>query len=497
MDGPEQILERCTTSPASYRISGSDVSLFCKSPFSLFCKNFVDYSERDPPDFAQALLTDYGHSHEDKLMRERYPGRNRPKGGARPRPAGRRRRGRGDPARGDGARIRGFERTLQTMREGAESLLEPQLCFLSGGMHGSPDVLERRPGESDFGDYYYIIKEIKSARKIKRKHVMQAAFYNMMLGEIQGHFPDEFYLLNAAGEEVPFKYDEYRSDITDIINEIVRIKGGRMPPALYGRGIFPWSEYCDRVAAKNDDLSLITGMDDDTRQRLLDGGISTVSALALADAAKLKKSGINSAALSRHVARASALAAGEAVGLGGAAPVPAGASPAFLKLDEGLNGEPYMLGILAGAGEGAQYTSFVSAGPGREAEMLSEFLRHAEEMRHYLIYHWGSGGRAPLARLAQDGSVRVPPMEDLQETAAHTVVFPTYRDKLKLVAEQVGFRWTDPEAEWGKGVLMYNRYLQEGCRDCLEYIKEYNRDNCAAVAAIWNWMAKHRYLKPV
>ena len=234
-----------------------------------------------------------------------------------------------------GARVQSFGKTLQLMRTGADNLLEPQLCFFPLGLHGSPDILERRDGESNLGSYHYVVKEIKSSRKIRRKHVMQAAFYNMMLGEIQGHAPEEFYLLNAAGEDAAYSYADYKEEIAGVLSGVADVKGGEMPPVAYGRGVFPWSNYCDRMAVQRDDLSLITGMDGDRRSKLELHGIGTVAALLEADVSGLAEAGIRQEEARTYVARAAALKTDEAARLG---PQHPGSGYAHHNLPEGGGG---------------------------------------------------------------------------------------------------------------------------------------------------------------
>ena len=500
----DSILERCTGPGSPYRISGSDVSLFLESPFSLYCKHFADRSERDPPDASQDLFAEHGHSHEVRIMRELYPSEAPTEESAQspPRREGRppRRRGRRSrpwvsprehAARLDKSRVREFEKTLNMMRQGAETLLEPQLCFFPRGMHGSPDILERHDGESLLGGHYYIVKEIKSSRKIRRKHVMQAAFYNVMLGEIQGRLPERFHLLNAGGEDMPYEHEKYAETIQEVISGVAQIMEGQMPPVWYGRGIFPWSEYSDKMAVQKDDLSLISGMDRESKRALEENGIGTVAALLEAGAAALVGLGVQPGDAARYAARAGAIKSGNPAQLGQPLPVPNADADVFLRVEEAMSGEVYMIGVLARSGNERRHHTFVSEGPDGEARILGEFLDVVGGLGRCATYYWGSG-EAVISRLAgkhRDGALPEMSMTDLQQLAAQVVAFPTYRDKLKMVAEWVGFGWRDPDADWGRAVTAYRKYARDPARrDCLEYIVEYTEDNCSAVERVWDWL---------
>lgn len=509
LEGTDTMLARCTGRGASYRISGSDISLFMQSPFSLYCKHFVDRSEMDPPDASQHLFADHGRNHETRIMRELYPEQAPPEPEqphetrgkkawlAPARRSGARRR-RISPeehaARLDKSRIHEFKKTLNTMFQGEPALMEPQLCFFPRGMHGSPDVLERHDGESFLGDYHYVVKEIKSSKKIKRKHVMQAAFYNVMLGEIQGRLPDSFYLLNADGKNIQYEHAEFIESIDGIISGITEIKNGQVPNVLYGRGVFPWSNYADKVAIEKDDLSLIPSILSQHRDLLLAAHICTVSDLQDSKESALIDMGIRPQDASTYVARATAVKSGRPTPLGTVRVSRPGAE-VFLRVEEAMHGEVYMIGALVRTDGTRNHHYFVSDADG-EAGMLAGFLNMLDIIGEYTVYYWGSGDAAIsrlVAKYREDDTAI--PMTDLQQMAARLVAFPTYRNQLRMIAEWMGYVWQDPDADWGRGVMAYSAYMRDKDRqDCLGYIIQYSKDNCAAVEAVHDWLLEHHYI---
>lgn len=381
------------------------------------------------------------------------------------------------------------------MLDGVETLLEPQLCYLPRGMHGSPDILERREGDSALGGFHYIVKEIKSSKRIRRKHILQAAFYNTMMGHIQQYTPKEFYLLNVAGEESEYQHEEYADEISCIMSEVTSIMDGQMPRVSYGRGIFPWSVYSDKMAVENDDLSLVSGMESQDRRRLESVGLTTVSALA--DAGVVP--GMTQARRHVLIGRARSLKTGRAIRLEPPACVPDTTTNVFLRLEEGLNSEVYMTGVLVVSTDDIQYVSFTHD-DGIDA-MLKGVTRHLRDLPEHTTYYWGSGGDTPIRVLArhcnQESSDVDMPMMDLQTLSSSILAFPTYRMKLKLVAEWTGFEWTDPQSDWGSAYAMYQQYAAGVARQkCLKYIRTYNHDNCLAIRAVWQWMIRAGHLVP-
>ena len=270
-------------------------------------------------------------------------------------------------------------------------------------MHGSPDILERRDGESFLGGHHYVVKEIKSSKRIRRKHIMQAAFYNVMLAHIQGRLPEQFYLLNADGEAAEYDHARYAREIEDVVAGVARIMEGNVPQVWYGGGIFPWSDYSDKVAIQSDDLSLISGMDRNTRQMLKEMGIGTVDALLEAGAGALKKAGVPSADAAVYTTRAGAIKSGNPVRRGPTHTIRRAETDVFLRVEEAMSGEVYMIGALTRCGDTRRHNTFVSAGPRRRGTHTGRIFgggRESGPVRYILLGirrggHLAAGQEAP------------------------------------------------------------------------------------------------------
>ena len=87
--------------------------------------------------------------------------------------------------------VRGVEETLRLMRMGTPLIYQGWLEQRIDDViyRGRPDLLERRPGSSNFGDWVYVPIDVKSSSEIKTSHREQLAFYSMVLSSIQGYFP--------------------------------------------------------------------------------------------------------------------------------------------------------------------------------------------------------------------------------------------------------------------------------------------------------------------
>ncbi len=169
----------------------------------------------------------------------------------------------------------GFRQGLDAMAAGTKMISNPPVISLPNGMFGMPDVLERRRGKSEFGNHYYVIKEIKSVR-LKRGHVLQAAFYNRLLGAIQGVTPDVFYVIDGDKKEHPFSYDQWVGRLEFSLGQIMDIMDGKMPDPAYGKGSHPWLRYGNKLAIKHGSLSLISGVGKQRAGMLQEAGFNTI-----------------------------------------------------------------------------------------------------------------------------------------------------------------------------------------------------------------------------
>ena len=68
----------------------------------------------------------------------------------------------------------GFEATVKRMEDGSNII--SQGVLIDGDLLGRPDLLEKRPGKSEFGDYIYVPADIKSGHSVKPEYIMQVSF---------------------------------------------------------------------------------------------------------------------------------------------------------------------------------------------------------------------------------------------------------------------------------------------------------------------------------
>ena len=251
--------------------------------------------------------------------------------------------------------------------------------FMAITMHGYPDMLEKRDGESVFGKHHYVVREIKVAKNIKEPHLLQAAFYALMLGPIQRRPPENFLVTNGEQDTTQYPYKEYEDLLLESIRQANRIRGGWMPPAVYDNGVPPWSNYCNEIAVRNEDVSLIPGIGAGRRVGMIGAGFDTVRNVASSSAAELRRvKGVEKKRAVGYLESARAISSGECVRKAGPIDLPERSTEIFLDLEgldavfDGTLGD-YLIGALVRTNGTETHHPFVAEGK-REDAMLKSFL---------------------------------------------------------------------------------------------------------------------------
>ena len=197
------------------------------------------------------------------------------------------------------------------MVSGTDVLHGAPIYYLPEGVYGIADILEKSNTESSiFGNYHYTIKEVKLAKNIQEKHLLQGAFYNYLIGKIQGVTPKTFAMINGDGEESLHEYSDYDSLLFDSIHGARKIlQGGSISPT-HGSCDNPWTSYCNKKAVETNDISLVAGIKGKIKNKLTDNKFNTVEDLASANMEDLMEiKGIGNKTAKKYVTTAKAIQA--------------------------------------------------------------------------------------------------------------------------------------------------------------------------------------------
>ena len=490
------LFEKCMNKETGHVIVATDVGSYSVSPFALYCKHFVDDKEQDPADPYMARLAEHGDQHEHEVHVRQYP--------------------EAKPVEFETTED-GFRYGISGMAAGTETLLGCPLFFLPMGIRGNPDVLQKVDGKSDLGPYHYVVKEIKLAKNLKKSHILQAACYNLMIGKIQGHVPETFYLINMDQEEFGFKFSDYEDELMSAIGGINAILDGSVPSPIYGSCPYPWKTYGNKKAMESRDISLVSGIGPEKRKALEGRGLTTIDDLAgcgIPDLTAMK--GIGNKTATGYIISAKSMVSGKPIRkTQDRLVLPNAKTEIFLDL-EGLdmlnaisgNGQEkpqtdYLIGVLVRSNGNERYIGFVAHDAGGEEKMLLEFLDFVKEQKDYAIYHWHHYERTHLSKMMElygieegvrDLVLSESVMFDLHRISTALYAFPVPGTSIKTIAKWMGFEWKH-QGDVGamSSIILYQQYVsdQKSNKDKLDMVLDYNRDDCKATAIIKDWLVRH------
>lgn len=487
----DKLFETCMHQETTHRLKATDISTYIKSPFQLYCNKFADSKERDQlPDQYLKSLAVAGVKHEEDINSEQFP---------------------------DAISVKydtpeeGFMMAIDAMTKGVPAFLGASLFYLPNGMYGDVDQLVRVKGKSIFGSHHYIIKEIKIARNIKKQHILQAAFYNHIIGKIQGYTPDTFYILNMDNKEQGFAFSEYKEELFQTIQKINDILEGNAPSPTFGSCSYPWNDYCNKMALESKDISLIGGISLKKKESLASHGIKNLEdILNLNESQLMEIRGIGSKTAQKYLWHAKSLSENKLLRKSKPIPLPMRSTEIFLDL-EGLDiitteildnaQTDYLIGVLVRSGDDEKYISFVAEDHNKEEEMLNEFLDFIKKQKDYVIYHWHHYEKTHLAKMME--KYRTPQKDrdlvladdvlfDLHPITTKQFAFPIPSTSIKAIAKWMGFSWKHQDVGAMNSIELYLQYVRESDEVSLNLILDYNKDDCEATMIIKDWLIKQK-----
>lgn len=459
---------------------------FTESPINVWCDYHADANNKDPITEFQELMFSYGKEHHNFVNETLFANAvNLP----------------------FTSEADGFMQVLELMNEEAEGILDMPLICKDLDISGRPDIIRKVLDKSSvFGSHSYEIIEIKSAKNIKTSHILQAAIYNRMIGEIQEFTPPIFYVINADLEEFPYYAEEWDEQLDETIQQLINvINGEKIAPTLRGAR-WPWESYVNTLAIDANDASLIPGIKSKRREQLVDAGYKTVNEIAKAtteDLADIK--GIGDSTAYKMIACAQALSSKSIISK---QPVPEftrAGTEVFIDLEgsnlyqseSGAAMVNYLIGTVVRTHNSAdEFISFFADSPNQEADNTKSFFEWASSLENPVFYHWHSYEKTQLQSMGEGFNIDNESVQfvldrliDLRPIILKAYAFPIYKEGLKEIAKYLGFSWILDDVDAMGSIALFTKFVESEGKDIESKTKilTYNEDDCQATKFIFDW----------
>ena len=465
-------------------ISASDVARYVSSDFAFYCDLFAPESERDEDADSLAARRARGIAHEEEMI----------KYATTPVPYT--------------TFEEGFHLTVDMMTDGIPAMYNAPLISKPVGMVGKPDQLLKVDGvQSIFGNYCYRVVEVKSHFNLRREHMVQAAFYNRLLGLIQEIMPETFTMLDGKGNEIILKAALSEYFLDKAIGGTRNVLSGYMPAPVYRQTAPPWGSFGDKIAQA--DLTRLYQVGYPRRQALVEGGYYTIDDVASADEtdiARLLKLKIPMTEC--VVAHAKAIRDDMPIVV---RPVqlPSATAEIFLDMEhmnEGVFRLPdswngflnYLTGVVVKSGMTQRYIPFFADAPNDEEECWRKFCDLLESCEDLAVYYWSTSAEKVYMRKLLDRYGASPSAEQIMANAidlftmfTSSIAIPSESYRLKDIAKYLGFHWNLPGHDGLWAMLKYIEYTGSHDAEIRNEILTYNEDDCRALMHIKDWLVEN------
>jgi predicted RecB family nuclease len=388
-----------------------------------------------------------------------------------------------------------FPHDLDTSR--CRFMLDCRVCAQE--MQSDLHAVERvaAPGPANQSPYMPI--RCVPREKITTQDKLLLAFDALVLGTVLGEAPRFGKLIHGCEQatatvEVAGWMDRAKT----VVSKIAAQQANPTPPPLM---LNPHCAACDftarcrQIAVEKDELSLLANMTAKERQQQHAKGIFSVTQLSYTFRARRKpKRFAAKPAQYSHALRALALREGK-IHIAGRPALPIRGTPVYLDV-EGLPDRDfyYLIGLRIKSGDAYVHHAFWANELSEEQEIWAAFLETLATIDNPQLIHYGSYETTFLKRMQARYREAVGNPAFLDQLIAESInvlsviyaqiYFPTYSNRLKEIAQYLGFQWSESDAS-GLHTLMWRSQWESSKASCLKQkLVTYNAEDCEALERV-------------
>ncbi|GLW90600.1 TM0106 family RecB-like putative nuclease [Actinokineospora globicatena] len=389
-----------------------------------------------------------------------------------------------------------------------------------GGMTGRADFLVR--GD----DGRYEVYDTKLARHARPAAVIQVVAYADALARAGHPAGPETHLLLGDGSRASFRVDEFLPLLRRLQQRLLA-REPHLPDRLWGDerpacSGCPYAEHCAAGRAADRDLALVAGMRSDQRRKLVDGGLTTIDALAAASPedrpttlSLASYTALRAQAAIQVRQDATGEVAYEVVDPDALATIPP-PSPGDVFFD--MEGDPYAIGgtgleYLFGAVADDTFTPFWAHTRAAERRAFERFVDFATarlaEHPDAHVYHYAPYESSALKRLAALHGTREDAVDRLLRHGSLIDLYAVVRKALRVSQRTYSIKALEPlympEAREGEvktavsSIEAYEDYLTlttagetERAAEILQGIADYNEYDCVSTQRLFEFLHQVR-----
>jgi len=427
-----------------------------------------------------------------------------------------------------------FAATVDAMEHGVPLIY--QAALTTGAWLGYADFLVRVEDGCPRWAWSYEPWDAKLARSPRPEHVLQIALYGDLLGTVQGRAAHQGALMLGTGElETPYKVESFP---LDEVRYYVRRSARRLETfaADLPKGLTPepcgycgkcaWSDACEARWEEADHLCRVADISKRQTRRLTEAGVSTLTALASLDGARI--TGIAPETLVRLVQQSRLQKQTTTSGSGAyeiLAPQPGLGFDKLPLADAGdlffdFEGDPmhpggleYLCGVLWQATADEEESESVPRRPDLRfrafwahdrvqekhafAELMAFLMARLARSPGAHLYHYAHYEKTALRRLASMHATAETAVDEILRTNRMVDLYRVVRESVRVGEPSYSIKdlerfympaRTTAVASGGDSLVIYDRFRETGENSLLNDLRDYNRDDCLSTFLLRDWL---------
>jgi len=477
-----------TSSPAPTRVTAQDFYDHDKCPHRVYLKRFGDPEEKLPHSDFLNMLFENALAHEHDVVEGLAC----------------------DMPTGATLQDRALS-TLELMRSGVERIYQGVL--LETNESGIPDLLEKVPGKSNLGDYFYTPVDIKSGSgyadpakgTLRPDYGMQLYHYALLLEAAQGTFPPVGEILNRDRQRVAYPLGQFRSAYQQALADIRLLVAGSKyeEPALSAEcGACQWWAHCEKALVAAQDVTLLADVGRSKKIALNSVGVHSIPDIPGFDFSRVKLKGIGPKTVESMKRAAISVLSNKLQVLAKAA-LPDSPRKVYLDFEDDPTQELiYLAGMWIDPPlNGLNYHGLFCVDEAGE-ERVWAALQHlcaAIAPEDFTVFHYSGYERTKIAAFERKYGVAEKDaletfknrMVDLYPIVKRSAVLPARGYGLKRIAPFVGVKYSADDAGGSQSIVWFQEYQRDPSRrDILETLLTYNREDCVAIKSVEEWLRR-------
>ena len=389
---------------------------------------------------------------------------------------------------------------ISDLKKGMDIILTPHLKI--DDINVVFFALEKLPNPSKLGCFSYAPIILSENKKLTKSIRLLLAFQSFCLEKLQGLTTQTGKIIyRGSKRKSTIKLGSHYRVVQKVLQEIQKQHTEKtIPKFMLNRHceLCEFKGLCQQKAIKEDDLSLLSGINPREIIRQNSKGIFTVKQYSFTFRARKKRRRVKEekipywGSLKALAIRENSIYIYDKPRL----------QDAQVKIYLDFEGDPdqgfeYLIGVIIVENNSTKSRSFSYWADTKEEEkkIFKQLFSMIAQYENYCIFHYGNYEKKCVERISKKfddlTTINVDQhLVDVFPVIHRNIYCPTYSNKLKDIAKYLGFQWTDINASGLQSIVWRRKWEITKCEDLKQRLLTYNHEDCKALKKVTEFICQ-------